>query len=586
MEFRILGPVEIADNGHVLALGSGRQLALVALLLVNRNKVVSTERIVDELWEGDPPPTAAKIVRNSVSLLRKELGDRVVTRQPGYMLRVEPGELDAERLQIAVEDGRPEMLSEVLALWRGAPLDQVAYYDFARAEIERLEELHLTATEAQIDAELDRGRHAQLVPEIEALVRAHPLREHLRLQLLLAYYRSGRQADALEAYQDARRTLDSELGLEPSRSLQELERKILTQDASLDVPAMVQQRKARRRGATLIAIGGAALVAGGIAAAVAALTSGGTGKSLAAVAPNSVGVIDPKTNRIVADVPVGAVPNGLALANGSVWVVNSEDKTVSRIDADNRVVIRTVAVPGSPFRGIAADASGAWVIYAPTRYEAAAAEAAFIDARFNNVTRTLKLNQLYDGSDSIALGTGSAWATDNGFVTRFDPATGKRFALIHIGGPSEQIAIGEGAVWAIATSGIARIDPHTNAVVASIPVAQNATGGPLPTALAVGNGAVWVANRFAPPRGVSPSGKRGTVSRIDPKTNAVVATITVGREPFAIAVGGDAVWVANRTDFTVSRIDPRTNRVEAIIPTGNRPMGLAADDDEVWVSVS
>src|SRR4051794_929314 len=180
MEFRILGPLEITDDGRLLALGSGRQLALVALLLVHANTVVPTERIVDELWEGQAPPTAAKIVRNSISLLRKELGDRLVTRAPGYMLRVEPGELDSERLERAIATGRRDDLGTALALWRGEPLAQVAYCRFAHQESQRLEELRLTATETRTDADLEHGEGARLIAELEALVRAHPLRERLR----------------------------------------------------------------------------------------------------------------------------------------------------------------------------------------------------------------------------------------------------------------------------------------------------------------------------------------------------------------------------------------------------------------------
>src|SRR5262249_11756607 len=142
MEFKVLGPLEIADDGRVLQLGSGRQLALVALLLVHRNTVVPTERIVDELWGESPPATATKIVRNAISLRRKELGDRLVTRSPGYLLRVDPNELDADWFEQAIADGRPKA---ALALWRGAPLQEVAYYAFARAEAERLEDVHLAA---------------------------------------------------------------------------------------------------------------------------------------------------------------------------------------------------------------------------------------------------------------------------------------------------------------------------------------------------------------------------------------------------------------------------------------------------------
>jgi YVTN family beta-propeller protein len=585
MEFKVLGPLEIADNGRVLRLGSGRQLALVALLLVHRNSVVPTERIVDELWGESPPATAAKIVRNSISLLRKELGDRLVTRSPGYLLRVEPNELDADHLERSVAEGSPEALAEGLALWRGAPLQEVAYYDFARAEAERLEELHLAAIEARIDAELDRREHARLVPELETLVRAHPLREHLREQLMLALYRSGRQAEALEAYQDARRTLDAELGLEPSRQLQELERKILTQDPSLDARPAAEQRR-RRRGGLLIAAGAALLLAGAIAAGVIELTSGAGAKSLTRVAPNSVGVIDPKTNRIVGQIPVGPAPTRLALAGNSLWVANAEGRTLSRIDAEKRIALREIPIPESPV-GVAADATGAWVVYPESR-QSLAARAAFVDGRFNDVTRTVVLNRAYQGADAVAVGAGGAWFADQGFVSRVDPATGKIRALIPVGIAATAVTVGGGAVWAIGALGIARIDPSSNKVVATIPIGQNvnAPGGPGPVELAVGEGSVWVANRLLGRNGFLPSGKRGSVSRIDPATNAVVATIRVGHEPSGIAVGGGAVWVVNGTDATVSRIDPHTNRVTATIRVGGRPQGIAVGNGAVWVSVS
>jgi YVTN family beta-propeller protein len=597
MEFRVLGPLEIADEGRVLPLGSGRQLALIALLLLHRNHVVSTERIVDELWEGSPPPTAAKIVRNTISLLRKELGERLVTRPPGYLLRVEPGELDAELLERALVEGDRESLTTALALWRGTPLAQVAYHDFARSEVERLQELNQTAIEARLDAELEQGEHARLVPELEALVRAHPLRERLREQLMLALYRSGRQADALEAYQDARRTLDAELGLEPSRGLQELERKILTQDESLAAPARRRAVLARRRGGLLIALGGTALIAGGIAAAAIALSSGGAIKALAQIAPNSVGVLDPRSNRFVAQIPVGATPTGLALTGDSLWVVNTGDRTVSRIEPDGRVVVRTIAVPGEP-GGIGADGSGAWVVYVRSAGQYTdSAGAAFIDARYNDVKRTVALNRLFDSSGSFVLLPGAAWTAGAGFVTRLDPS-GKVVESIRVspvgaaGFEAESgIALGEGALWVIGSADIVRIDPSTGEIVARIPIAQNSTGpAPNPTAVAVGEGAVWVASRAVTFTSTTLKDevpvRRGTVSRIDPRTNAVVATIPVGADPFGIAVGEGSVWVANRRGFSISRIDPSTNKVVAAIPVGNRPQGVTAGAGAVWVAVS
>ena len=364
MEFRILGPLEVADDGRVLSLGSGRQLALVGLLLLHRNEVVSTERLVDELWGESPPPTAGKIVRNSVSLLRKELGERLVTRPTGYLPRGESGELDAERLERAVEDGNLEQLTAALALWRGAPLTQLAYQSFAQRDIARLEELRLAAIEARIEAELELGREGTVIPELEALVREHPLRERLRGQLMLALYRSGRQSEALQAYQDARRTLTAELGLEPGRQLQELERKILNQDETLEAPERREPAALRRRGGLLIVAGGALVLAAAIAIAAVELAGGGSAKGLARLEANSVGLIDPKTNRILAEVPVGATPSRLSLAGDSLWIVNSEDSTLSRVDIRKRVVRRTISIPGSP-SGVAADERGAWVVYLP-----------------------------------------------------------------------------------------------------------------------------------------------------------------------------------------------------------------------------
>jgi DNA-binding SARP family transcriptional activator len=199
MEFRILGSLEVVRDGRVIHLGSGRQLALVAVLLMHANEAVSVDRLVDELWGESPPASAAKIVRNSVSLLRRQLGDRLVTQPPGYLLRVEEGELDSERLERALESGDLERLTEALALWRGPPLSQLSFEPFAQHEIARLEELRLTAIEARIDAELALGRHAGAIAELERLVRQHPLRERRRLpparQEAPAARRTGRSSE-------------------------------------------------------------------------------------------------------------------------------------------------------------------------------------------------------------------------------------------------------------------------------------------------------------------------------------------------------------------------------------------------------
>ena len=246
IEFRVLGPLEaVSEDGQPLRLGGPRQKALLALLLLHPNEVVSTGRLVDELWGEHPPPTATTSLQNAVSALRKVLGPEVlVTRAPGYLLRVEPGQLDAEVFERRVGESRgldPEArgaaLREALALWRGPALAEFADEPFAEMEARRLEELQLGATEDRIEADLEADRAGEVVAELESLVARNPLRERLRSQLMLALYRSGRQADALAAFQSARRELVEELGIEPGPELQSLHQAILRQEAGLNLAA-------------------------------------------------------------------------------------------------------------------------------------------------------------------------------------------------------------------------------------------------------------------------------------------------------------------------------------------------------------
>src|SRR5436190_3239064 len=258
MEFRILGPLEVsAADGPLLPPGRPKQRALLAILLAHANEVVSSDGLIEELWGGQPPETAPKTLQMHVSGLRKLLERSpgasphriLITRPPGYLIRVEPEQLDLWRFERIRAEAREAVrggdaaaaasgLREALALWRGAPLADLAYEPFAQTEIARLEELRLAALEERIEADLELGRHAGIVGELEALVLKHPVREGLRGHLMLALYRSGRQAEALEAYQEARRTLVEEFGLEPGRSLRELEHAILQQDPSLDLASV------------------------------------------------------------------------------------------------------------------------------------------------------------------------------------------------------------------------------------------------------------------------------------------------------------------------------------------------------------
>jgi DNA-binding SARP family transcriptional activator len=241
-DFRILGPLEVATEHGTLALGGQKQRAVLAVLLLEANRVVSVDRLLDSVWGEQPPRTAPTSLQNFVSQLRKLLGPDVLeTRSPGYRLNVPAERLDVERFRTAVEEARgldPEergtKLRAALSLWRGPALADFTFEPFAQADIARLEELRLNAIEGRVEADLEAGRHAELIGELEGLVERHPLRERLRGQLMLALYRAGRQAESLEVYQDARRALVDELGIDPSPALQQLHASILRQEAGLD----------------------------------------------------------------------------------------------------------------------------------------------------------------------------------------------------------------------------------------------------------------------------------------------------------------------------------------------------------------
>ena len=310
-----------------------------------------SDRLIDELWGERAPPTAAKSLQVHVSRLRAAFEDSVanggdgvvLTRGGGYLVRVRPGELDRERFERLVQEASGalgdgdarralELLGEAFALWRGPPLADFAYEGFAQQEIARLEELHLTAVELRIEAELALGQHARLIGELETLVERHPYRERLRAQLMLALYRAGRQTEALEAYQRARKTLVEEVGVEPGEELRALERAVLAQDPALDPPAAAtieapqqgppsaeppdggRPRPDRRSGRALAAAA-VVVVALGLAAAIAGLLGGGDNSS--GVAPltddsHAVAEIDPDSNEVVQALSVGARPGSLA----------------------------------------------------------------------------------------------------------------------------------------------------------------------------------------------------------------------------------------------------------------------------------
>src|SRR6266850_3471842 len=241
VEFRVLGPLAVVEDGRSIPLDRQRMRALLAFLLLHANEPVSSDRRIDEVWGPTPAKTAGASLQNYVSRLRKAIGAELLISQPaGYVLRVDPERFDLARFERLTAEARgaeprerAEKLRAASALWRGPALEDLAFESFARDEVGRLEEARLSALEQRIDADLELGSAGELVRELEELVEAQPLRERFRAQLMLALYRAGRQADALEAYQDARRVLMDELGLEPSEELRALQQAILQQEPSL-----------------------------------------------------------------------------------------------------------------------------------------------------------------------------------------------------------------------------------------------------------------------------------------------------------------------------------------------------------------
>jgi DNA-binding SARP family transcriptional activator len=276
MEFRLLGPLEVCEGSRTLTIGAPKQRALLAYLLLHHGEVVPVGRLADALWEDAPPATATKTIQVYVAQLRKTLGDGLLVTGPGgYVAALNGHHLDVARFERDLDEGgraieagehaaAARALGEALGLWRGAPLADLPQTHAIRDHAVRLDEERLWALEHRIDADLALGRHERLVPELQELVGEHPLRERLRAQLMIALYRSGRQAEALESYRGGRALLVEQLGLEPGAELQQLERSILTHDPALDGPRPPRSPVPHRRRA-------AALTAGALFSAAALL---------------------------------------------------------------------------------------------------------------------------------------------------------------------------------------------------------------------------------------------------------------------------------------------------------------------------
>jgi len=576
VEFRILGPLEVVENGRTVRV-TGKQGALLAALLLEPRKTVSRDQLVDALWGDDPPETAAKAIQVFAARLRKALpGLPLATRGSTYVLEVDADEIDCERFEALVRRAREasaegatenaaSLLEEALGLWRGPPLADVDE-PFARSAAGALEERRLAALEDRIELELALGHHRQLVAELEPLAADHPLRERLRSHLMLALYRSGRQAEALEAYTQTRRTLVDELGLEPSRELQQLQRRILAQDDSLDFqPRAARQTVAGGTSHWRIVAASAVAATAVIAGVIAVLVAGKSGAAIA-LQPRAVARLDARTGELTMKVPLGATPLFLAPDARGTWAA-TEERTVVHVDARSGRVDATASLGFPPSDLVALD-GGAWV---GSSVDPLVAK---ISRRYERVVSRVALPRVSDRAAALgptaprlADGGGSLWVTSGQTtVVRVDPRANRiAKSIMPRSGASGAVAYGAGGVWIGGTNAVARVSPASGVVVSIVPLDG------MPAAMAVDHGALWIA-----------LADRATIVHIDAYADTLVARIAVQGRPTAIAAAAGAVWTI--AGSTLIRIDERTNKVTRRIRVRGRPTALAASGHSVWIA--
>jgi DNA-binding SARP family transcriptional activator/glutamine cyclotransferase len=593
LEVRLLGPIEVLIDGRPVALGARTERALVACLAWHANQPVSTDAIVDALWGEHPPLSAREMVRTYVARARRRLGDALQHCPAGYVLEVAPDAIDAvcfERLcargmeQHAKGDlaAAADSLTRALALWGQAPAPELDSLASARHEIARLEALRLTAMETHAEAELSLGDAARLVSDLEGLVRAHPYRERLRRALMLALYRCGRQAEALECYLDGRRLLVEGLGIEPTRELQALQQAILNQDPTLDIsaaaaatapttgepaaaeppgPKALEPELAARRGRRL-AGGVAALATLAVALLIARELTAGTAAGSLHIGRETLALIDPTSGATLRTQAVTGVPGPIAVGTRAAWVGDGQNRSVLTVSPDSLKTIGIARLGVFPYQ-LATDGTTAWAG----------------DGFYGTITpidhtgresSTFRPESRATGRLALAYGAGALWVgSQDGTHTEIDPRTERVIAVLRHTGDPEALAVGAGSVW-VAEAGqddVRQVDPVTHRVTRSIPI------GGTPSDIAIGDGSVWA---------ITPSESR--VWRIDPRTNAVTAAIDVAPQSSLITVIDNKVWVGSATG-TLQRLDPNQNAVAQTLQLDGPVGGIAPGNHRLWISV-
>jgi DNA-binding SARP family transcriptional activator/ABC-type transport system substrate-binding protein len=578
MEFRLLGPVEARRDDRPIALGGAKPRALLAVLLLHANEVVSRDRLIDALWRDRAPGAAEHSLDVQVSRLRKAFApdEPLVRRSGGYVLEVEPEQIDARRFERLLEEGRRanaagrpsdavEVLDQALGLWHGYALADVAYEDFARAESDRLEELRLAATEERVDARLALGEHDALIAELEALAAKNPLRERLRGQQMVALYRAGRQAEALRVYSDLRSRLADELGIEPGQALKDLEQAILRQDPGLGRSRTTIVARRRR-----LAAGAAALALAGLAVAAAVLATQGGAESAQALADADSNVLlSADTGTVTANADVRDSV-GVRFGAGSLWSVSSEGQ-LTRVDPESGRIIATIGLGILRPGGITFGAGSVWVTdyYSPLVLR--------VDPAVNELVGPFQLPEEGLGkvfTGDVAVGAGSVWVGHGGdnpgaFVERLDLESGRpqdRYSIL--GGDADHLAFSDGVLWVGSTpSGeVRRIEPGTNT-----PRKVARLDGEI-CCIAAGDASVWVATR-----------PDNLVWKLD-EVGTQMRSFKLPSEIKGISYGDGALWAAVGEDGTVVRIDAATNQARTF-EIGHHVHDVAVQDGLVAAAV-
>jgi len=574
VEFRILGPLEVVEDGSPVALGTLKERLVLGVLLLHPNEFVARERLIDDLWGEAPPPTAHKAVNVYLSKVRKALGvagaDPITTASGGYRLNVDAEALDASRMQVLVATAREcvakgepeaaaERFQEALSLWRGPTLAGLQLESRGRDEVAALDELRLTAVMDRIDCDLALGRHDLALGELGVLVREHPLRERLRAQQMLALYRADRQAEALEAYAEARQTLVDDLGIEPSEALQRLQQAILRHDPSLETPAGTAavngsapepatappalgvdvSDRAPKRGLRSrrwqLALAGVALLAASAAAAAILSNSAGAAPR---IVPNSLVQLDPHTGKPILVKPVGPEPEPIAITPTAIWT--ADDNELSRYDLHTGVVDSSPmpSQSGQPDDIVIDTTGNAWITSASEGPDVPS-----VNAYVTRVTR--------------GPGVTSPGVLDPGSARDYTMTLPLKMAGLE--------ALGADRLWVITgphgplplDNSVAVVNLHT-LLTTSLKLDERAT------AVAYGYHTLWVGTYGGPNFG----GYRPDDSRLEairagqPTIEKILERHGAFWGPVSIAIGDGAVWVVTYSSRQLFKIDPITLKIE------------------------